>query len=74
MEDTKVFRGTFSPTVLLISSLCERKVKSKVRPVLVFFVEGLDILWSLPRKKSHIEMSHYGSGEFRQRVTTCRLQ
>lgn len=37
MEDTKISRGAFSPAVLLISSLCERNVKPKVRLVLVLF-------------------------------------
>ncbi len=41
----KFFRGAFSPTVLLIYSLCEKKVKSKVKPVLVHFVRrSFDIL------------------------------
>lgn len=39
IENTeKVFRSTLYPTEFVILSQCERKVKSKVRSVLVYFV------------------------------------
>lgn len=73
----KIFRGAFSTNS--VSFLCGKKKKKKKRSsqrsgqYLSTSLEGLVILWNLPWE-TQIEMSHYASGEFRQRVSTCWLQ
>lgn len=48
-EDTNIFRGAFSPIVLFISTLCERRRSSQRScQYLSSWLEGLVRLWSLP--------------------------